>query len=81
MELFLFKFKYIFLSIFLSGSCFQTLTKKMSWEEAKSECASLAGGSSLAKITSKEENNFVIGKYLNPYKKVTGCLLSENSYS
>ncbi len=41
----------------------------MSWQEAKEACASLATGSSLAKITNEEENNFVIGKYLDNKNK------------
>ncbi len=39
----------------------------MSWDESKEACASLASDSSLAKITTEEENNFVIGKYLLIY--------------
>ncbi len=40
----------------------------MYWEDAKVKCASMAKDSSLAKITTKEENDFVIGQYFNNKK-------------
>ena len=43
------------------GSCFNTVNDALSWDESKEACASLAYGSSLAKITTEKENNFVIG--------------------
>ena len=44
-----------------SDSCFKILTAKLKWSEAKVACASLAQGSSLAKIQNTGENYFVIG--------------------
>jgi len=43
-----------------TDSCFKILTARFYWDEAKVACASLAQGSSLAKISTAEENYFVI---------------------
>ena len=49
------------LKIIFTESCYKILEEKLSWENARSKCASLGYGSDLASVHTSQEKDFIRG--------------------
>ena len=51
------------LKIILTESCYKIVEERLSWENARSKCASLGYGSDLATVHTSQEKDFIRGHY------------------